>query len=444
MCMYKLQPACKEYIWGGDKLKTSYGKIFGGEKLAETWELSVHKDGGSVVLDGFFAGESLENLIDKEGEKILGTNCVEFEEFPLLIKFIDAKDNLSIQVHPDDKYARTVEGQFGKTEMWYVADCEEGAFLYHGFSKDISKEEFGERIENGTLLDVLNKVSVKKGDVFFIEAGTIHAIGKDIVIAEIQQNSNVTYRVFDYGRVDKNGIARELHVEKALEVTKRNMQERVEAKEGRLAECEYFTVDKMVSKSGETQKFIASNKSFVHALVLEGGGILADSKTSMEIKKGDSVFITAGSGEINVLGNCELLLSQVGKKRKDILPISLLAREDVSSNIYCYQKILRNYMMSNQESALWQLCDGDVERLGASAVFACMKKEQSCKSIISQYAEFLALDILLSQKKNPAKQIKIESFFSDKSQDFLKVLMEKIDEICVKKNLKFDCELRIS
>lgn len=205
MALLKLAPCFKDYLWGGRRLVEEYNKQYSGEILAESWELSCHPDGPSVIINGQYAGKTLQEYIDTEGKDVLGENCRRFKEFPILTKFIDAKDNLSIQVHPDNRYALKNEGQYGKTEMWYVMDAGEDAYLYYGFKQEISREEFARRIEEDTLLDVLNSVRVQKGDVLFIEAGTIHAIGKDILIAEIQQNSNITYRVYDYGRTGKDG-----------------------------------------------------------------------------------------------------------------------------------------------------------------------------------------------------------------------------------------------
>lgn len=205
MAIVKLKPAFKDYIWGGKKLVEEYGKEFQGERLAESWELSCHPDGESVIASGEYAGKTLSAYIREKGFGILGRNCRRFSDFPILIKLIDAHDNLSVQVHPDNGYALRNEGQYGKTEMWYIVDCEPGAFLYYGFSRPVSEEEFRRRIADNTLLEVLNRVDVQKGDVLFIESGTIHAIGKGIVIAEIQQNSNITYRVYDYGRVGADG-----------------------------------------------------------------------------------------------------------------------------------------------------------------------------------------------------------------------------------------------
>ena len=173
MAILKLAPSFKDYIWGGRRLIEEYHKPYEGDILAESWEVSCHPDGPSFVTNGAYAGKTLQEYIDLAGREVLGSNCRRFDEFPILIKFIDAKDNLSIQVHPDNAYALKYEHQYGKTEMWYVVDCEEGAYLYYGFNREVSKEEFAERIKNNTLLEVLNPVKVKKGDVLFIESGTI-------------------------------------------------------------------------------------------------------------------------------------------------------------------------------------------------------------------------------------------------------------------------------
>ncbi len=311
MAILKLKPSCKEYLWGGIKLKTEYGKVFSGEKLAETWELSCHPDGPSIVENGVYAGKTLSQFLLEEGKWAVGEKGKRWEQFPLLIKFIDAKNDLSIQVHPSDAYALEREGQYGKTEMWYVVDCEEGAGLYYGFSKEISKEEFAERIEKHTLLEVLNWVEVKKGDVFFIEPGTIHAIGKGIVIAEIQQSSNVTYRVYDYGRKDADGKERELHIEKALEVTNRVPVQQRKMVESHMVSCKYFTVDRIVLDGKLRRKMVGEigRESFVSLLVLDGEGEVRAGEEQMTVKKGDSVFLPAGLGEYELEGTIEGLLT---------------------------------------------------------------------------------------------------------------------------------------
>lgn len=330
MALLKLKPACKDYIWGGHRLKDEYNKEYDGDVLAETWELSCHPDGPSVIRNGEYAGKTLAEYIREQGSSVLGKKCEQFEDFPILIKLIDAKDNLSIQVHPDNEYALKNEGQYGKTEMWYVVDCEEGAFLYYGFSREVSREEFAERIRNNTLTEVLNAVPVKKGDVFFIEAGTIHAIGKNILIGEIQQNSNVTYRVYDYGRVDKNGKTRELHIDKALDVTRRGPVVPGRSCAPHIACCDYFTVDRIsvgakdggvagqagtAEKSGVKQGR-ATADSFVSILVLDGEGTVRCGSEEIDFRKGDSIFISAGSGAYEIEGTCEALLTTAGKRER--------------------------------------------------------------------------------------------------------------------------------
>lgn len=317
MAVFKLAPAFKDYIWGGTKLRDVYGKDCDFDKIAESWELSCHKDGNSVVADGEDKGLTLSEYIQKHGKEILGTNCDKFDNFPILIKLIDAKDNLSVQVHPDNEYALRVEGEYGKTEMWYIVDCDEGATLLYGFNKEISKEEFAQRIADNTLLEVTNAVPVKKRDVFFIEAGTLHAIGKGILIAEIQQNSNTTYRIYDYGRVGNDGKPRELHVEKAKEVTnlcpaKAYPETEIEQKDGYtrklLSSCEYFT-----TYAVETEKravLETDGTSFNSLLILEGEGeIFGDD--IVKFKKGDSIFVTADNGKYAIDGKCKFVLTKV-------------------------------------------------------------------------------------------------------------------------------------
>ena len=313
MAIFKLKPSCKDYIWGGHRLVEDYDKEYSGDVLAETWELSCHPDGPSTIVNGAYAGKTLIEYLETVGRQALGTHCARFEDFPILIKFIDAKDNLSIQVHPDNEYALRVEGQYGKTEMWYVMDCKEGAYLYYGFKEDVSKEEMEKRIENDTLLEVLNKVYVQKGDVLFIEAGTIHAIGKDILIAEIQQNSNVTYRVYDYGRVGKDGKKRELHVEKAVEVTDKKALGRSKNFVPHVADCDYFTVDKLYLDGGVMGELTGNvgEESFANILILDGVGTIACEGEELPYKKGDSFFLPAGSGRFQLKGTCEGLITTI-------------------------------------------------------------------------------------------------------------------------------------
>lgn len=302
MPAFKLLPACKDYIWGGQRLKTDFGVHSELDPLAEAWVLSCHPDGPSVLADGPFAGKTLPEYLAEAGPGALGTRCTKFENFPMLIKLIDAKKDLSIQVHPSDTYALAHEGQYGKTEMWIVLDAAPGAGLYYGFEREISREEFARRIEDGTLEEVLHRVAVKAGDVLFIEAGTLHAIGAGLVIAEIQQNSNVTYRVYDYGRLGPDGQPRQLHVEKALCVTNRGPA--VQRDFGaHLGSCPYFTVD------GHTGSFAGrcTRESFHALLVTEGRGTLDCGKKRTPLERGMCLFLPAGSGLYQVAGDCRVM-----------------------------------------------------------------------------------------------------------------------------------------
>lgn len=315
MSVLKLKPSCKDYLWGGHRLVDEYGKEYDGEILAETWELSCHPDGPSTIVNGAYAGKTLEEYIEAEGKEVLGTNCRRFRDFPILTKFIDAKQDLSIQVHPDNRYALKNEGQYGKTEMWYVVDAGKEAFLYYGFKKEVSKEEFARRIREDTLLEVLNAVPVQKGDVLFIESGTIHAIGKDILIAEIQQNSNVTYRVYDYGRVGKDGKKRDLHIEKAIAVTNRVPLIKSRSSYPHVADCDYFTVDKL-NLDGRMMCRVegtVSEESFVSILILDGEGVVSCGN-KVSYQKGDSLFLPAGSGAYVIEGSCDALITTIREK----------------------------------------------------------------------------------------------------------------------------------
>jgi len=316
MALLKLKPSFKEYLWGGRRLVEDYYKEYEGSVLAESWELSCHPDGASYIANGIYEGKTLQEYIELNGKSVLGKNCERFQEFPILTKLIDARDNLSIQVHPDDVYALQNEGQYGKNEMWYVMECDPGAYLYYGFRKEISKEEFAQRIEKNTLLEVLHKIEVEKGDVLFIEAGTLHAIGKGIMIAEIQQNSNITYRVYDYGRVGADGKKRDLHIEKALAVTNRIPLLKSKHSNPHLVQCKYFTVDKLYLDGQVMEKMcgFVGEDSFISLLFLEGEGHIACKSEVLPFRKGDSFFLTAGSGSYDICGSCEALVTMISDR----------------------------------------------------------------------------------------------------------------------------------
>lgn len=293
----KLSPAFKEIIWGGDRLKKDFGKVCDFEKLAESWELTCRYDGMNVIENGEYAGMTLSDYLGKDAEG-----------FPLLIKLIDACDRLSIQVHPDDEYAREKEGEFGKTEMWYIVDADPGAKLVYGL-KDYDKETFAAAAKDGTLEKYLNFVEVHKGDVFFIPSGCVHAIGAGILIAEIQQSSNVTYRVYDYNRLGKDGKPRELHVDKALDVIVDYTPEQIDAirfengkSESSLANCKYFKVERLFGA-----QTLHADESFLHVLCLDGAGTIG----GYPMKKGDSYFLPAGIGAVAVEGDAEIITSKI-------------------------------------------------------------------------------------------------------------------------------------
>jgi len=404
MAIGKIHPACKQYLWGGEKLIREYGISSPKTPLAEAWVLSAHPDGDSRISffdesrfsegaassegakssegtessegrfffegttsseGGFFSegdscshGESFAEYLKSHPEAV-GSLGKAFPFFPTLIKLIDAKKALSIQVHPDDSYALSREGQYGKTEMWIVLEREEGAFLYFGFQRDYTEEEIRRAIEEDNFPSLLCKVMVEPGDVFFIPAGTVHAIGAGILLAEVQQNSNLTYRVYDYGRKDAQGNTRELHVEKALEVMNRKQLSayRQEAfkKQGKkpvgekaagknvyleqIGSCEYFTVDRLFLEENAFYSGKLTEESFLSLLVLEGEGVLTvetkhaeekhqdgspeykeetysskGQKSKCFVKKGESYFLPAEERQWSLKGTGKFLLTFLSEK----------------------------------------------------------------------------------------------------------------------------------
>ena len=298
MRIEKLRPAFKDYIWGGERLKNEYGKICDLTPLAESWELSVHPDGEAKTRDGMPLSLSLTRAD-------MGKNAARHPVFPVLTKFIDAKDDLSVQVHPSDEYAMEKENSLGKTEMWYIVDAEEGAGIYLGMKKDVTKEEFIAAINEKKLTKLLNFIKVKAGDCFFIPAGTVHAIGKGCLIYEIQQNSNLTYRVYDYGRVGKDGKERELHIDKAIEVATLTKYKPKKFEDGVLGSCEYFTARKYDIDGGRV--LTATEQSFHAITVIDGSG----SVSGISFEKGDTLFVPAGHGKYEINGKAEVIITSV-------------------------------------------------------------------------------------------------------------------------------------
>lgn len=317
----KLTPAFKDYLWGGDRLKTDYGKDTKMSPLAESWELSCHPDGENIIASGAYQGRTLSAVIEECGrEKVLGSRCARFEYFPVLIKLIDAQNPLSIQVHPDDAYALKNENSYGKTEMWYILDAQPDSFIYYGVNREVTAQELRGAIEDNTLESLLGKRPVKRGDVAFIQAGTLHAIGAGILLCEIQQNSNLTYRVYDYGRRGADGKLRELHVDKALAVTTLTPasgdfapQGAPEQKEGGvwtlLSSCDYFTVHSL-RLSGQVSG-LADGSSFCSIVCVDGDGSLACGGETLPFHKGDSLFIPADAGAYTISGSCGCVVTTI-------------------------------------------------------------------------------------------------------------------------------------
>ena len=313
----KMKPCYKEYLWGGKQLKTTYGKLDAPDVTAESWELSAHPDGTSLVAEGPLAGKSLQDLgaLDRAG--FWGSQCTG-EHFPILVKLIDAEQMLSIQVHPSDVTA--AEGEHGKAEMWYIVDCKPQAYLYYGFSRNIDAAELLRRANDGTFCDVLNKVPVSKGDVFYILPGTIHAIGAGIVIAEIQQNSNTTFRVYDYQRRSADGQLRPLHLDRAIAVMdyipvipaecKANSGLRFpEFSVAEMFSCRYFRAYRIDVRS--CAKLACDGKSFQHIQCVDGAGVIRCGGTDYSFERGDSFLMPAALGEYEIEGKCRVLLSRV-------------------------------------------------------------------------------------------------------------------------------------
>lgn len=294
----KLKPAVRSYIWGGTKLKEFWGKESDTETIAECWELSMYTDSNSIVDDPAFYDYTLEQLQHNYPE-FFGDKVNDHSKFPILVKLIDASADLSIQVHPDDAYAMAREGgQLGKNEVWYIADAEEGAAIYYGFNRDLTKEEAIDAIVNGTITECLNRCPVKKGDYFFVPAGTVHALQKGVTVIEVQQSSDITYRVYDYGRKDKAGNARKLHIREALDVMNLKKSELPEIALPKVLENgssiriltknAYFTTKEVKISNGEY--LIYNEESFVTFTVADGEG---EFEGGEKIQKGETWFIPA-------------------------------------------------------------------------------------------------------------------------------------------------------
>lgn len=317
---FLLKPSGKDYLWGGSRLNDEFAKNIDMVPLAETWECSTHPDGPSYISGGEFDGKKLSEVL-MEHPEYLGSHPNVQGELPILIKFIDARQDLSVQVHPNDEYASLYEnGQSGKTEMWYVLDAKKSAQLVYGLNRSVEKTEIQNAIEGGTLEKYLRKIAIKKDDLFFIEAGTIHALGAGVLVAEIQENSNLTYRLFDYNRMDKSGKKRDLQIEKALDVA--DLQSGTEPRQPLrvlryhqgvaselLCRCKYFEVHRMIVNTERRQAvyYKADEMSFRVLLCINGCGVIRFCNEVLNIYKGDCIFVPANSMQISIHGQIQFL-----------------------------------------------------------------------------------------------------------------------------------------
>ena len=303
----KFQNIYFKKIWGGRDLESFRSNLPEGD-IGESWDVACHENGTGVVANGRFKGISFDKLIESHGEKVLGRKYVN-KKFPLLVKLINSNDNLSVQVHPNDEYAKIKENSFGKTEAWYVIDAEEGAELIVG-TNGCTKEQFQDAIKNNTVENCLNRIKVKKGDGFLINSGLVHAIGKGLIIAEIQQNSDITYRVYDYGR------PREIHVEKSLEVIDFSLKPETLVEDYKeydgykftsLCKNKYFSIDKCVVDTNYISSTNGDN--FVILTIVDGSGKVTGNHYTEDFKKGDSILLPASLGEYTIEGKLEVLIT---------------------------------------------------------------------------------------------------------------------------------------
>lgn len=316
---FLLRPAGQDYLWGGNRLNEDFSKNMNMTPLAETWECSVHPDGESTVASGIYDGQRLSAVLLQHPE-YMGTHPG--STLPILIKLIDAKKDLSVQVHPADDYALLFEGQLGKTEMWYVIEATKDAKLVYGFSRDVSKIEIERAVKEHRIEKYLQFVPIKKDDVFYVPSGTVHAICAGALVAEVQQNSNVTYRLFDYDRTDRTGEKRELHVNKALDVT--NFSASPEPRQplrvkkfGRgyalelLCRCKYFQVERMLLNTARVKKMAelqTGANSFMVLFCTDGCGTICwENGGILNFFRGDCIFIPANSVELKLHGQAQLL-----------------------------------------------------------------------------------------------------------------------------------------
>lgn len=299
----KFAPVYQERLWGGTNLKKIFGREFTSDHIGESWDVSCHSNGMSIVENGYLAGKSLNQLMIEYRDNLMGMKFAEGESFPLLVKILDANDDLSIQVHPDDEYAQKVEGEAGKTEAWYVVHAKKDAHIIYGLKGHITKEAFIEAVERNQVCSVIKKVPVKAGDMIYVPSGTVHALLEGVMVYEIQQNSDTTYRIYDYDRVTKEGKLRELHIDKALDVINFAEQPSCVFTDNRIA-CQYFSVEKLFV-TDELQE--ETNGQFIIYCVIEGSGEVAYQSHQESLKPGDTVLMPACLENFTLRGNLRLL-----------------------------------------------------------------------------------------------------------------------------------------
>lgn len=307
------QPILKERIWGGEKLKTVLNKPITSKITGESWEISTVEGDVSLVANGEFKGKSLTEIIDDAPEAILGTKVYQQfgNQFPLLFKYLDAREDLSIQVHPNDELAKKRHNSFGKTEMWYIMQADENASIIVGFKEKSNADDYLKHLKNKSLLDILDKVKVKSGDVFFLETGTVHAIGSGLVVAEIQQTSDITYRIYDFDRKDAKGKERELHIDLALEAINYNKVDTFKKyntttnESNTVVDCRYFTTNLIPLEGKITVK--NNGDSFKVYMCVDGAFDLEANNCNYSYKKGDTLLLPAALDEFKLDGKASIL-----------------------------------------------------------------------------------------------------------------------------------------
>lgn len=307
-----MEPIYKDYIWGGVRLKTELKKNTFYDKVAESWEIAANSNGNCKIVNKEFRNKTLYDLFTDKTikEEVFGKKCFNMPEFPLLIKFIDANDNLSVQVHPDDIYAQNIGFFNGKSEMWYIMDCDKKSKLIGGLNTKLNYDQLKESINNNNIKKYLNYIDVKKGDCIYIPSGLIHSILKDNLICEIQQNCDITYRVYDWDRLGKDGKPREMHKEEALEVIKSDLKPEVkhtdnDKKIQNIVINKYFKVDKI--NCNDIFCDVSNDSTFYAMIVVEGKGCIYTDTQNITIEKGNCFLIPSTLGKYKIIGKLEIL-----------------------------------------------------------------------------------------------------------------------------------------